>query len=93
MTGTIFDLVPAHWLVHLVGLAMFGLLAYFWNLGKPSKLKAWIAVVGTFAGSVWMGWQVFFAEGGKFAVIAMLIFLVVFFLVLKNLNALRTREP
>ena len=93
MTGNIFDLVPAHWLVLLVGLAMFGLLAYFWNRGKPSKLKAWIAVVGTFAGSVWMGWQVFFAEGEKYAVILLLFFLGGFFLWLKELNALRTREP
>lgn len=93
MTGDYFDLVPAHWLVLIVSLAIFGLLAYFWNRGKPSKLKAWISVVVLFAGSVWMGWEVFFAEAGKYAVVLLLFYLVAFFLWLKNLNALRTKEP
>ena len=96
MTGEYFSLLPWALIV-----AMGGLLMYFMRRGKPSKLKAWIGVVVLFAGSVWMGWEVFSPEGGKgfapggekYAVILLLFYLGGFFLGLKQLNALRTREP
>lgn len=89
MAGEYFHLLP----LAIGGLAV-ALVAYFWRPAKPSKLNAWIAVVFTFAGSVWMGWEVFFTDEGKrWKVMAMLIFLGVFFLILKKLSALRAREP
>ena len=88
MTGEFFvNILPV-----VLALAIFAL--FFIFRGKHSKVSAWFWVVLTFIGCVWLGWFMLFVDGlNVFRGLLMLFFLAALFQSLKELNALRTREP